>query len=328
MASEYPQRPKLFVLRAISQMFAAGVGRQLGHDVLALLVHVAMSEDRSGYERPVGFWNEQLVTEVGLKSLDHLYRVREVAVKAGWLAYSPGGRGREGQYHVIDRSGNGLRPESACQVQGYIQGPLGGKVQGKPKGKVQGSLGGSVQGKVQPSLPLDPNPNPSETSSLRSEVSCGEPLVAASPPDDVFLAFECNGPAKTWNLTAAKVAEYQQSFPGVDVSAECRKAWQWTRDNPERRKTARGMARFLGTWLGRAQDRAGRPAAGGGPYLSRGERVAERIKAAHMDLFTDLLGGTHDDRPDGQDGQGWGDGADPLALPPRGGAGPDEGVPG
>lgn len=36
----------------------------------------------------------------------------------------------------------------------------------------------------------------------------------------MLLTFECNGPTKTWTLTAAKVAEYQQSFPGVDVAAD------------------------------------------------------------------------------------------------------------
>lgn len=314
---EYPERPRMFVLRAIEQMLAEGLAAAAGHDVFTLLVVVAKAEDQGGYAGPVEFFNDRLVMLAGLRSVGHLRRVRDVAIKRGWLSYAEGGKGRAGKYFVIDRHGNGLGPEPHSKPDDKPHK----KAHSKPHKKLTRNLTHSIS----------PNPSPdpnTETSSLRSEVSCGEPLVAASPPDDVFLTYECNGPAKEWTLTAAKVAEYQQSFPGIDVPAECRKAWQWGRDNPDRRKTARGMARFLGTWLGRAQDRAGRPAAGGGPYLSRGERVAERINAAQMDLFTDLLGGTHVDRPDGQDDQGWGDGADPLALPPRGGAGPDEGVPG
>jgi hypothetical protein len=69
------------------------------------------------------------------------------------------------------------------------------------------------------------------------------------------LTFPCNGPVKAWRLTASKVAEYQESFPGMDILAEARKALQWIRDNPEKRKTAKGLPRFLGSWLTRANDR-------------------------------------------------------------------------
>ncbi len=55
----------------------------------------------------------------------------------------------------------------------------------------------------------------------------------------------------------AKLAEYRQAFPGVDALSECRKALQWCLDNPIRRKTFGGMPKFLGSWLGRAQDRVG-----------------------------------------------------------------------
>ena len=38
---------------------------------------------------------------------------------------------------------------------------------------------------------------------------------------------------------------------------ECRKALAWVQQAPDRRKTARGMGRFLFGWLGRAQERGG-----------------------------------------------------------------------
>ena len=62
---------------------------------------------------------------------------------------------------------------------------------------------------------------------------------------------------KTWNLTQAKFDEYAKAFPGLDVMAECRKARQWCNDNPEKRKTAKGMTRFLNAWLSRAQNERG-----------------------------------------------------------------------
>lgn len=58
---------------------------------------------------------------------------------------------------------------------------------------------------------------------------------------------------KPWYLPQVKLDEYTGVFPNLDVEAELRKAAQWLNDNPSRRKTARGMTRFLGGWLGRAK---------------------------------------------------------------------------
>lgn len=58
---------------------------------------------------------------------------------------------------------------------------------------------------------------------------------------------------KLWHLSQAKLDEYTEAFPNLDVEAELHKAAQWLVDNPGRRKTARGMTRFLGGWLGRAK---------------------------------------------------------------------------
>lgn len=84
--------------------------------------------------------------------------------------------------------------------------------------------------------------------------SCPEPDEPAPGPP--VMTFDCVGQGeKDWALTEAKLAEWVATFPGVDVLAELRKARQWLIDNPSRRKTGRGMTKFLGGWLGRVQDR-------------------------------------------------------------------------
>ena len=57
-----------------------------------------------------------------------------------------------------------------------------------------------------------------------------------------FPDFPCvgKGPA-IYTLTQAKMDEYALTYPGVDVPAELRKAWQWCIDNPKKRKTFYGM---------------------------------------------------------------------------------------
>lgn len=114
------------------------------------------------------------------------------------------------------------------------------------------------------SFPSLAKPKPSQAS------LCSEPQAASEPPDlEVVMSFETVGEGpKIWGLAQAKLDEYQQSYPGIDALAECRKALQWSRDNPTKRKTAKGMPKFLSGWLSRAQD-SGRPAMANGQHELR-----------------------------------------------------------
>jgi hypothetical protein len=81
---------------------------------------------------------------------------------------------------------------------------------------------------------------------------------AADPSLSPFLDFPVIGQeGASWILTEAKVAEYKTTFPHLNVENEARKARQWLTDNPARRKTARGMTRFLFSWLERSQNSKG-----------------------------------------------------------------------
>jgi hypothetical protein len=78
-------------------------------------------------------------------------------------------------------------------------------------------------------------------------------LQPAKPQVTDFRFVVCDG--TEWRLSARKYAEYRQSFPELELDAELRKAGQWTRDNPKKRKTANGMHAFIGRWLGAEQNR-------------------------------------------------------------------------
>ena len=84
----------------------------------------------------------------------------------------------------------------------------------------------------------------------RSEPSAGEPIAE--------FEFKCDGRQKTWFLTQEYLVELEAAFPHLNVLAETRKALAWTRVNPEKQKTARGMPAFLFRWLGKAQNDASR----------------------------------------------------------------------
>jgi hypothetical protein len=89
---------------------------------------------------------------------------------------------------------------------------------------------------------------------------CSEPAAPASEP--AFPWFHCVKGRKNhsdrWLLTDTYVEELQRTFEGVDVTAECRKAWLWNKTHRSKRKTANGMPEFLLRWVTRAQNESGR----------------------------------------------------------------------
>jgi hypothetical protein len=82
--------------------------------------------------------------------------------------------------------------------------------------------------------------------------------AGTSPPANGFteFVFPTTGKgAKQWTLSKLHFNEYIEAYPGVDVSAEMRKARQWCLANPRKCKTPGGMLSFLTGWLNRVQNR-------------------------------------------------------------------------
>lgn len=65
-----------------------------------------------------------------------------------------------------------------------------------------------------------------------------------------LLAFPVKG-GGWWLLLEEEFQQLQESFPQVAVALELRAAYAWVSANTNRRKTARGMPRFLTSWLAR-----------------------------------------------------------------------------
>ena len=96
-----------------------------------------------------------------------------------------------------------------------------------------------------------------DTPSLRSGV-----CVAASPkpapppaviePDFVVIPILGN---EEFHVGESVVADYERTYPGVDIRQQLREMRRWAIDNPTLRKTRRGMPRFMNQWLAKEQDR-------------------------------------------------------------------------
>lgn len=58
-----------------------------------------------------------------------------------------------------------------------------------------------------------------------------------------------------WRPTEALFAEYVRLYPNVDVKQQFNVMRSWCLSNPKKRKTKRGITRFVNSWLTREQDK-------------------------------------------------------------------------
>ena len=79
---------------------------------------------------------------------------------------------------------------------------------------------------------------------------CTEPLGAS------VLSLILNDKSE-YTIYQYDIDEWSELYPAVDVLQELRKMKGWCKDNPSKRKTRKGIRRFIGNWLAREQDKGG-----------------------------------------------------------------------
>ncbi len=72
-----------------------------------------------------------------------------------------------------------------------------------------------------------------------------------------------------WRPTEALFAEYVRLYPNVDVKQQFNVMRSWCLSNPNKRKTRRGITRFVNSWLTREQDKGYRRLADNSSYQQR-----------------------------------------------------------
>ena len=102
--------------------------------------------------------------------------------------------------------------------------------------------------------------------------------VNSEPASPGVLTFPTVGAeGNTWQLSEAQVAEWATLFPHLDVLGESRKALAWVIANEGRRKTPRGMAKFLVAWFSRATDNGRGHASAAKPAPLMAQPVGKRL---------------------------------------------------
>lgn len=72
-----------------------------------------------------------------------------------------------------------------------------------------------------------------------------------------------------WRPTEVLFAEYVRLYPNVDVKQQFNEMRAWCISNRPKRKTRRGITRFVNSWLSREQDKGYRKPADNGSYQQR-----------------------------------------------------------
>lgn len=74
------------------------------------------------------------------------------------------------------------------------------------------------------------------------------------PEKQSFITLTLNDKSE-YTVDRIQVQEWQELYPAVDVEQELKKMKGWLNANPTKRKTRRGIMRFINNWLSREQDK-------------------------------------------------------------------------
>ena len=85
----------------------------------------------------------------------------------------------------------------------------------------------------------------------KDDTICPEPEQSAPHSSGISLPLNDKS---LYNVTLDKIALWGNTYPAVNVEQELRRMIAWLEANPAKRKTRRGIERFINGWLARTQD--------------------------------------------------------------------------
>lgn len=88
---------------------------------------------------------------------------------------------------------------------------------------------------------------------------------------------------KWWTLSQSMYDDLKETYPLKSIDEELRKAAFWCKTNKRRRKTARGMGKFLNGWIDRADETG---LVTDKPTFDRSNQVRQNNVKAYKDQFS------------------------------------------
>lgn len=280
MANQYPKRGNHFAHKFVRLIGRLCLANEIGADAAYLLVIIAHTEDAKHYTGPVTFYNEQLCGIAGIKNVQALIRLRDKAVNSGFLHYEPGAKNKAAKYWVTipDTVKNEPSGSTDCHDQSEIDSKYSTEIHTESVTQAETKRNQSV---IEAERIRNPNDKLStqHTNTPTQESFCTETEKPSTVPqgEPSLVAYQCDGIPNVWHLTQSQVDQWQEAYPSLEIIAECKKANAWLQADPSRRKTAKGMKRFLLGWLSRTQDRGKQKSFSGGWHNDRPEPQYEDL---------------------------------------------------
>lgn len=125
---------------------------------------------------------------------------------------------------------------------------------------------------------------------IKDNTICSDPKESAPNPSGILLPLNDKS---CYDVPLDKIALWRETYPAVDIEQELRRMIAWLDSNPTKRKTRKGIERFINNWLARTQDSGGSKgrkevseAVGNNNFDtdSRRERISRAIKEAGTDF--------------------------------------------
>lgn len=92
----------------------------------------------------------------------------------------------------------------------------------------------------------------------KSNIYCSEPLASSAPEVPAMILNDNS----EWFPSKDDLEGWQRLYAGVDVIKELARMREWCKSNPTKRKTKKGIRRFVQTWLDRQQNQSNKYGAG------------------------------------------------------------------
>lgn len=102
--------------------------------------------------------------------------------------------------------------------------------------------------------PIQSESRSESESESNSDVCSGQ--KAPEPPRPPVITLQLNT-GEEYGISQEDISEWADLYPAVDVMQCLRNMKGWLQSNPARRKTAKGIKRFITTWLQKEQDKGG-----------------------------------------------------------------------
>lgn len=159
-----------------------------------------------------------------------------------------------------------------------------GQMSGQKEGQKEGQMSGQIEDKSTPEI-RDKRLENRDINNINT-IARSSAKQTSEPEVDVASIILNDG--TEWRPDTALFAEYVRLYPNVDVKRQFNEMRGWCIANPQKRKTVRGVKRFVNGWLSREQDRGGMSGYGRGNSKGTAQEDGTRKSKENSNKFNNF----------------------------------------